>query len=269
MRATLVWLETVWQDVKYGARQLRRSPGFSSAAAITLALGMGVNTSIFSLLNALLLRPLAGARSDGLVVVYRGDDRPCSYPDFLDFQDRGTAFSGLAADVTDESALDAGESSEIILMEGVTYNYASVLETRPSLGRWFSTQDERTPADQFPAVISYRVWQRRFGADPQVIGKSVRLESQWYTVVGVAAKDFQGMALPIVTDAWVPLVKYALHNEYAARVLKDRQGGSVTLLGRLKPGVTISQAQAQMNVVDSQLRREYLRPDPRAKALRV
>src|SRR5450755_4378536 len=98
MRATLVWLETVWQDLKYSVRQLLRSPGFTATAAITLALGIGVNTSIFSLLNALLLRPLPGTRSDGLVAVYRGDARPCSYPDFRDFEARTSVFSGLAAE---------------------------------------------------------------------------------------------------------------------------------------------------------------------------
>jgi hypothetical protein len=229
---------------------------------------LAFNTSIFSLLDALLLRPLPGARSDGLVAIYRGDNRPCSYPDFLDFQDRGGAFSGLAADMTNESALDVRATSEIILIEGVSYNYASVLETRPSLGRWFSAQDERT-TDEFPMVISYRVWQSRFGADPQVIGKRVRLESQWYIVVGVAARDFQGIALPVVTDAWVPLVTYAQHNDFAARLVKNRQGGRVMMFGRLKPGITRSQAQAQINIVDNQLRREYPRPDPQAVTLRV
>jgi len=265
MRVILVWLETVWQDLKYGAGQLPRSPGFISAAAITLALGIGVNMPIFS---PLLLRPLPGIKSGGLVAVYRGDDRPCSYPDFLDFQERGTAFSGLTADMTSESVLDVGDTSEIILIEGVSYNYASVLETQPSLGRWFSAQDEHT-ADQYPAVISYRVWQSRFGADLQVIGKRARLESQWYTVVGVAAKDFQGMALPIVTDVWVPLVKYARHNEFAGRLVKNRQEGRVMMFGRLKPGITIPQAQAQIKVVDNQLRREYPVLDPRAVTLRV
>jgi len=265
MRATLVWLESVWQDLKCGARQLPRSPGFTATVAITLALGLGVNTSIFSLL---LLRPVPGTKSDGLVAVYREDDRPCSYPDFLDFQERGTAFSGFAADMTNESVLDVGDTSEIILTEGVSYNYASVLETQPSLGRWFSAQDERT-ADQYPAVISYRVWQSRFGADLQVIGKRARLESQWYTIVGVAAKDFQGMALPIVTDVWVPLVKYARHNEFAARLVKNRHKGMVMMFGRLKLGITIAQAEAQINVVDIQLRREYPRLDPRAVTLRV
>jgi predicted permease len=269
MRAISVWSEAVWQDLKYGARQLWRSPSFTAAAAITLALGIGVNTSIFSLLNALLLRPLPGASTSGLVAIYRGDSRPCSYPDFLDFQQRGTAFSGLAADAPNESTLDVGDSgmSEMILVEGVSYNYASVLGTRPLLGRWFSAEDERAAAERFPAVISYRLWRSRFGAGPQAVGSRIRVESQWYTVIGVAAKEFRGLAPPIVTDVWLPLVRYALHNDYAARLVNNRQEAGVMMFGRLKPGVAASEAQAHLNLVDAQLRREYPRSGGRAAAL--
>jgi putative ABC transport system permease protein len=271
MHATFVWVQSVWQDLKYGARQLWRSPGFTAAAVITLALGIGVNTSIFSLLNALLLRPLPGANTRGLVAIYRGDSRPCSYPDFLEFQERGSAFSSLAADAPNESTLEVGDTgtSEMILVEGISFNYASVLETRPSLGRWFSTDDERAAAEQFPAVISYRLWRSRFGTDPQTIGSRIRVESQWYTVVGVAAKEFRGMSPPIVTDVWLPLIRYARHNDYAARLLNNRQEANVMMFGRLKPGVDASLAQSQLNLVDAQLWREYPRPGRRTASLAV
>jgi len=267
MLAILTSVQTIWQDLKFGLRQLWSSPGFTAVAVLTLALGIGVNTSIFSLLNALMLRPLAVLNSGGVLGVYRGDDRPCSYPDFVDFQQRVNAFSGLAADATNESALDVGDSSEVILAEAVSYNYATVLEIKPVLGRWITTEDEH--ADDFPAVISYRTWQSRFGGDPQVIGKQVRLKSQWYTVIGVAPKDFQGMALPVLTEVWVPLVRYAQHNQFAARMVKNRQGGRVLMFGRLRPGVTVSQTQAELNAVDVQLRREYPRQEARETALRV
>lgn len=271
MHIPFVWILSVWQDLKYGACQLWRSPGFTAAAVITLALGIGVNTSIFSLLNALLLRPLPGANTRGLVAIYRGDSRPCSYPDFLEFQERGSAFSSLAADAPNESTLDVGDSgtSEMILVEGVSFNYASVLETRPSLGRWFSTDDERATAEQFPAVISYRLWRSRFRADPQTIGSRIRVESEWYTVVGVAAEEFRGMSPPIVTDVWLPLIRYARHNDYAARLLNNRQDASVMMFGRLKPGVEASQVQSQLNLVDAQLWREYPRPRGRTALLAV
>lgn len=263
----LISAQTIWQDLKYGARQLRSNPGFTAVAVLTLALGIGVNTSIFSVLNALMLRPLAVPNSAGVMSVYRGDNRPCSYPDFLDFSQRAEGFWGLAADTTTESALDVRDTSEVILAEAVSFNYAAVLEVKPALGRWFAREDEHT--GDFPAVISYRTWQRRFAADPQVIGKQVRLESQWYRVVGVAPKDFQGMALPILTDIWVPLARYAQHNEFGSHILKDRINGKVMLFGRLKPGVSASEAQAQLNAVDAELQREFARPETRRAPLRI
>lgn len=257
----------MWQDLKYGLRQLWSNPGFAFIAVLTLALGMGANTSIFSVLDALILRPLAVPNSGGLYEIYRGNGRPCSYPDFVDFQQRANLFSGLAADITTESALDVGDSSQVILAEGVSYDYAAILGVRPAVGRWFAVEDKH--AGDFPAVISYRTWQNRFGGDPHVIGKRVRLESQWYTVVGVAPQGFQGMALPVLTDIWVPLVRYAQHNQFAARIMKDRQGNKVLMFGRLKPAAAPSQAVAQLNTVDVQLRREYPRPHVREMALRL
>ena len=256
MRATLISLETLWQDLRYGLRQLWSSPGFTTVAILTLALGIGVNTSIFTLLDALLLRPLAVPNSSRVVGIYRGEERPCSYPDFIDFQRRASAFSGLAADLTTESVLDVNDTSEIVLAELVSNNYAAALEVQPVLGRWFSSDSD---ADRIPAVISYRTWQSRFGGDPQVIGKQVRVESQPYTVVAVAPKDFQGMALPVMTDVWVPIASYAKYNAFAAGIVSNRTGGHVLMFGRLAPGVTAAQASAQMNALDAQLRREFRR----------
>ncbi len=257
----LSWPDAIRQDLKYGARQLGRNPGFTVAAVITLALGIGINTSIFSVLNALLLRPLPGANTAGLVSVYRGGSHPCSYPDFLDFQERNTAFSGLAADAPNQSTLDTGNSgtSELILVEAVSYNYASIVETRPALGRWFSAADERANGELFPAVISHRLWRSRFGAGPDAIGRQIRIESQWYTVVGVAAQEFRGIGPPVVTDVWLPLVRYPRHNSYAARLVNDRQETGVLVFGRLKPGVSAPAAQAQLKLVDAQIRRDYPR----------
>lgn len=263
----LISAQTIWQDLKYGLRQLCSNPGFAAVAVSTLALGIGVNASIFSLVNVLILRPLAVPDSAGMFGIYRGDGRPCSYPDFLDFARRAHAFSALAADTTTESALDIGDSSEVILLEAVSYSYATVLEIKPALGRWFAAEDER--AGGFPAVISYRTWQKRFGGDPGAIGRQVRLESQWYTVVGVAPQGFAGMAMPVLTAVWVPLVRYAQHNEFGARIVKDRVGGRVMMFGRLRPGATVSQARAEVNGLDAQLRRDYPRPEARRIALRV
>jgi predicted permease len=262
-------LEPLWQDLRHGLRQLQHNPGFTGVAVVTLALGIGVNTSIFSLLNALLLRPLPVPQADRVVALYRGDGRPCSYLDYLDLRERNRAFSGLAADLPNESALDVGDTSAVVLVEAVSYNYASVLQTMPLLGRWFSPEDESAAAGQFLAVISYQVWQTRFAGDPDVVGRHVRLESQWYTVIGVATKDFQGTLLPIKTALWVPLAMYAQHNEFAAGMTKNRLERQVSVLGRLKPDVTVSQAEAEVNVLDGQLQKEYSRPEARRTALRL
>ena len=131
----------------------------------------------------------------------------------------------------------------------------------------FTRVAERTT--DFPAVISYRTWQSRLSGDAQVIGKQVRLESQWYTVVGVAPKDFQGMASPVLTGIWIPLPRYAQHNQFAARVFKSRDDDRVLIFGRLRPGVSGSQAQIELNTVDAQLRRDYPRAEKREAPLHI
>lgn len=265
----VVFLESLLQDLRFGLRTLRKSPGFTAVAVLTLALGIGVNTSIFTLLNALLLRPLAVPEAQRVLALFRGDSRACSYPDYLDYRDRNHAFSGLAVDLPNETALDASDNSEVILVEGVSYNYANVLETKPLLGRWFSPEDERTAPGEFLAVISYRIWHSRFGDDPNVLGRQVRMESQPYTIIGVAAREFQGMSQPIVTDLWVPLAAYARHNDFIAGIMHNRLDARMMLLGRLEPGVTEAQAQAEMNVIDGHLQGEYPRPKSRTESLRT
>ncbi len=260
--------ETLLQDARYGLWQLRRNPGFTVVAVLTLALGIGANTAIFSLLNTLFLRPLPVADPGRVVEVYRGEVWPCSYQDYLDFRDRNHIFVGLIADLPSESGLDVGGNSQVIQAEGVSGNYADVLRTKPLLGRWFSTEDERA-AGQFPAVISYRVWQSSFEGDKQVLGKQVRMESQWYRVVGVAAQEFHGTSLPFATDLWVPLAAYAQHNERIKEIVQDREGGRIAMLGRLRPSITLAQAQAEMNVIDSQLRKEHPRPEATTNVLSV
>jgi predicted permease len=259
----------MWRDSIYAWRQLRLSPGYTAIAVLTLALGIGVNTSIFSLLNALLLRPLPVPDPYRLVTLLRGDNRPCSYPDYLDFRDHNQVFSGLAADLPNETALDTGESSEVTLVESVSYNFADVLRTQPVLGRWFSPEDERRASGEFVAVISYRVWKNRFAGAPDVLGKQVRLESQPYTIIGVAARDLQGMSQPVLTDLWVPIAAYARHNEFAAGAMRNRLAPNVMLIGRLKAEVTPEAAQAAMNVIDRALQHDYSRSKSHVEPLRA
>jgi predicted permease len=266
---TRAFLDSLVHDFIYAWRQIRLSPGFTAVAVLTLALGIGVNTSIFSLLNALLLRPLPVPEPSRLVTLFRGDSRPCSYPDYLDFRDHNRVFSGLAADLPNETALDTGESSEVTLVESVSYNFADVLRTEPVLGRWFSSDDERRAPGEFVAVISYRIWQSRFAGSPGVLGKQVRLESQPYTVIGVAAKDLQGMSQPILTDLWVPIAAYSRHNQFAADAMRNRLAAKVMLIGRLNAGTSPEIAQAAMNVIDHTLQHDYSRSKSHVEPLRA
>ncbi len=256
--------DSAWQDLRYGVRQLLSHPGFTITVVLTLALGIGINTSIFSVLNALMLRPLPVPDSANLVSIYRGNARPCSYADYVDLNHETSTFTGLAADATNEAALDIGGRSEVILTEMVSPNYAAVLELRATLGRWF-TPDDR----DFPAVISYRIWQTRLAGNPRVIGTSVHLDSRWYTIIGVAPQDFQGMALPILTDVWVPLPAYAQHNEFAASLVTKRSAGTVLMFGRLKPNIAGAQAQGELNTLDVPLWRDSPHADSRFAPLRL
>ena len=175
-RETWGWVpfERMSQDLQYALRQLRRSPGFTLTVVLMLALGIGVNTSIFTLLDALLLRPLPVPEPQRVLTFFRGDHRPTSYLDYLDFRSRAQAFSGLAADLPNEGGLEADQNSEVVQIEGVSYNYAQVLEVGASLGRWFSPEDERRARGELLAVISYRIWHTLLSDDPHALGKEVQ-----------------------------------------------------------------------------------------------
>jgi predicted permease len=260
--------EQMSQDLQYALRQLRRSPGFTWTVVMILALGIGVNTSLFTLLDALLLRPLPVPEPQRVLTFFRGDHRPSSYLDYLDFRNRAQAFSGLAADLPNEGGLEAYQKSDVVQIEGVSYNYAQVLEAGALEGRWFSPEDERTARGEPLAVISYRIWHTVLSDDPNVLGKEVRIDGQQYTIIGVAPKELLGMSQPLVTDIWVPLDAYARHNSFAASVMDNRQDSRFILLGRLKPGATETQALAEMNALDGQLRRAYHGTDSNGDLLR-
>jgi predicted permease len=260
--------ERMSQDLRYAFRQLRRSPGFTLTVVVILALGIGVNTSVFTLLDALLLQPLPVPEPQRVLTFFRGDGRPCSYLDYLDFRNRAQAFSGLAADLPNEGGLEADQNSEVVQIEGVSYNYSQVLEMGALRGRWFTSEDERTARGDSLAVISYRIWHTLYSDDPHVSGKRIRIDGQPYTIVGVAPKELLGMSQPLVTDIWVPLDAYAHHNRFVAGAMNNRQDSRFVLLGRLKPGITEAHALAEMNAIDGQLRREYPRTDSKVSLLR-
>ena len=235
------------RDVVYSLRQFAKSPGFTFLAVLCLGLGIGVNASIFSVLNSLFLRPLPVSKPDRLVILSRASGPLLSYPDFRDFRDRTVTLQGMAASNPTESSLDFDGVAHNAGAEAVSLDYPQVIGVRPFLGRWFQTEDEEA------CVISYRAWQRFFSADPNVVGKRVRSETQWYTVVGVAPQEFEGIYLPMSMDLWVPLRHWMKQHPGVEGRMNDRGQPSVFIFGRLKPGIAPRQASAEINAIATQL----------------
>jgi macrolide transport system ATP-binding/permease protein len=244
------------RDVLYSLRQFAKAPGFTFLAVLCLGLGIGVNASIFSVLNSLFLRPMPVVAPDRLVVLSRGGGPLISYPDFRDFRDRATTLEGLAASFPTESSLDFDSVAHNAAAEAVSVNYPQVIGVRPFLGRWFQSEDEES------CVISYRAWKRFFNLDPNILGKRVRSETQWYIVVGVAPKEFEGIYLPMSMDLWVPLHHWSDQHPGMKTRFEDRAQPNVFIFGRLKPGVAVRQAAAEINSIAAQLPRADTKPAP-------
>jgi predicted permease len=237
-------VESVLRDTAYALRQMRRSPGFSLLAIVCLGLGIGVNTAIFGVVNAMLLRPMPVDDPNRLVLIARGPGEAVAYSTYRAFRDRSQLLSGVVATVPMESDLDVDGDSDIAVAEVASTNYGDVMGVRPSLGRWFIHDDE--PA----AVISDAVWERKFQRRADVLGRIIRSESQTYTIVGVAPPEFGGVFAPMRTDLWVPV-----HTRpwLAARLEEDSPFGMLMVFGRLRAGATIEQASAELNAIDHQI----------------
>jgi predicted permease len=253
---------TIWQDLQYGVRVLLKHPSSTLAAIFALAFGIGANTAIFSLVNAALLRPLPGVEApDRLVLLERIQRGRLSYnfgyPDYLDYRDRNQTFSDLVAHVGTPLSFSNGTTEQIRggLMTG---NYFSTLGVRPALGRLISPADDVQSDGQPVAVLSYGFWQRAFGADKQVIGRGMTINGHNFTIVGVAAKDFYGISTGAPIDLWLPLATQPKAIPRMSRgIFQDRSAGWLVLFGRLKPGVEIEQAQADLQTVARQLEQAY------------
>jgi putative ABC transport system permease protein len=228
-------------DFRLALRLLRKSPGFTLLAVLCLALGIGVNASIFSLLDFVYLRPLPVGNADRLVVLSRGGNPLLSYAEYRGLADRSRLLAGLAASAPEESDLSFEGNAELIGAEPVSGSYAAVLGARPLLGRWFDREDE--PA----AVIGYNAWQRLFHGDPHVLGKTVRSESRTYTVVGVTPPEFGGIYMPLRIDLWVPFRFWAGDHPEHRRVMA---------FASLKRGVTAAQASVELNAIATEMHRE-------------
>ena len=264
-----VWWDHFVQDLRFGLRTLRKNPGFTAIAVLTLALGIGANTAIFSLLNAVLLRPLPVEKPGELVLLGRGraagsagdfaDTQLYSYPFYRQVQQKNQVFSDLSAILSlplGMHGLVAGRTElELLHVQLVSGTYFRMLGVKPWLGRSM-TEAEDEPAGGHPvAMVSYSWWDQRFASDPAIVGKTVTLGSTVYTIVGVAPRGFFGTAVGQSPDVWIPL---SMEKQISPgwNGLDDKWFQSLNILGRLKRGVTIGQAQAQVNLLANQIWRD-------------
>ncbi|HYY57647.1 MAG TPA: ABC transporter permease [Pyrinomonadaceae bacterium] len=249
------------QDLRFGARMLLKNPGFTAVAVLTLALGIGANSAIFSVVNAALLRPLPYADSDSLVMVWGNFNRlnmtrlGVSAPEFADYKSQNEVFSDVAAYQTLTFNLTENNEPERIGGARVSSGLFRLLGARPLVGRTLLEEEDEAGRGRV-AVLSRRLWQRRFNSDPALVGKGITLDGESYTVVGIMPQGFQfPLSEPYDTeraDVWVPAA-------FTTEELDDRGRYSFRMIARLKPGATIGQARSEMSTIGQRLEREYPR----------
>jgi predicted permease len=255
-RRRVVWVDDLLRDVRYGFATMKRTPGFTLATVLTLTLGIGGNTTIFSFVNALLLRPLPVRDLNRLVALYTSDySGPAyggsSYPDYLEFRENNSIFSGMAAYAMRQMNLSTGGATERVLGHVVTEDYFPVLGVGVVQGRAVTAEDETR------AVLSYNLWQRSFASDRDVVGRRIVLNGKPYHVAGVAAQGFTGVIRGIPADLWVPLPRNAQPGSPEAAQLTSRGSRWLLVAGRLAEGVGLTKAQAAFRVVASRLHKAY------------
>jgi putative ABC transport system permease protein len=268
-------MRTLWQDLTLAARLLRKSPGFTVAAVVTLALGIGANATIFSFADAVLLRTLPAPDADRIVHIYqqrpgRNDALPLSYPDYLDYRARSQSFDALAAHYPG-SPLHLVIDGEPRAVNGsvVTSTYFDVLQLQPALGRLFTADEDRVPDRDAVAVISYGLWQRAFAAAPTAIGQTVHINGQPFTVIGVMPATFTGVYNGGVgSDVWIPSAMFRIGYRFCD-VLRERDCMIIDMLGKLTPDVSVKDAQGELDGIATSLAAEYPSSNRDAKTNRA
>jgi macrolide transport system ATP-binding/permease protein len=254
-------MHSLLTDVRYGFRNLWKRPGFTAIAIVTLALGIGANTAIFSLVNTVLLRPLPVPHPEQLIEVYgtfhNGADYTIqSYLNYKDYRDRNDVFSGLIAYRFAPMSVSHENRNERVWGYLVSGNYFDVLGVQPFLGRYFLPEEDKTPGSHPVAVISYGSWQKRFASDRGVIGQTLTLNGHAFTVIGVAPKGFGGTEVAYAPELFVPMMM-AHEIEPGSEWLDSRGDDNLFVVGRLKPGVRPAQAESALTALTLQLGKEY------------
>jgi putative ABC transport system permease protein len=245
-------IETLFQDLRYGLWMLKRNPGFTFVAVLTLSLGIGANTAIFSVVNGVLLNALPYPQPEQLAMVWLDNRRQgvrddiTSYPNFVDWRDRNKTFQGMAGVASQSFNLTGAGEPEEIRAAIVSTNFFQLVGVSPALGRGFTDGEEQPGRDRI-VILSHALWQRRFGGDPGILNKTISLSDEPYVVVGIMPPGFQ---FPENTEIWGPLAP-------DEEVRESRFGFFLAVVGRLKPGVTRAQAQADMDVIANQIEKQF------------
>src|SRR5215469_5916144 len=247
------FLEVLNQDLRYGLRVLRKSPGFTVAAVLTLALAIGANAVVFGVINALVLRPLHLPQEESLFAIDRSGIE--SYPNYLDLRERNRSFEDLAIYTMDQGGLDAGKDPGRVWFFDTSGNYFDVVGIQPYLGRFFHVSDQRGPNSAPAIVLNYAFWHTHFQDDRSVVGRIVLVDRRPFTVVGVAPPDFDG-----TTIFFSPAFYRSILDQDHAR---DDRGTRTffSTIGHLKPGVTPAQAVADLRSVGAYLEKTYPKED--------
>jgi len=256
------FLDTLVQDIRVSLRVLRKSPGFACVAILTLALAIGANAIVFSVINSFLLHPLNLPQAENLYQIERGKDRVSgqSYPDYLDLRDRNHSFDGLAAYNIAVAGLDNGKEPLRAWIEETSGNYFDVLRVRPYVGRFFQPSDERGANSAPCMVLTYSFWHTHFRGDRSVIGQVVQVNKRPFTIIGVTPPEFHGTLMFFHPDFFVPLVN---REQIEGTGHLDVRGEHwiFAVVGRLKPGITLAQAIADLNGIGSSLEKAYPKSD--------
>lgn len=243
-------------DLKLALRRLRKSPGFTVTGIVTLALGIGANAVVFSVLNALVLRPVKVPHAQNLYVVQRMQWPSQSYLDYIDLRDRNRSFDSLFAyEITGAVSVDTGGNASMAWPYLASGNYFDALGIQPYLGRFFHASDEKGVNSAPYAVLSYAYWRSRFHQDRNVIGRKLDINKHSFTIIGVAPPEFRGTELFFTPALWIPLVEDPTINGF--NNLQYRGNHNPWVVGHLKPGVTPQQATADLNAIGAWLAKTY------------
>jgi predicted permease len=251
-------MTTLLQDLRFALRQLRKSPGFSVAAILTVAMAIGANSVVFSVMNGLILRPLDVPEARSLYGIERASDKDASqsYPNYLDLRDRNRSFDGLAAYSIAQVALDMGENPSLVWGMETSGNYFDALQIQPYLGRFFHASDEHGPGSAPYIVLSYAYWHGHFHDDRGVVGRTVQINKHPFTILGVAPPKFRGTLVFVSPNFFVPMVNQEQIEGWSG--LNDRgSSGLLMAMGHLKAGVTPAEATADLNSIGSYLEKTY------------